>query len=181
MEARLTPTTSRSEETTDPADGMTYEGEHDALIDAGLWQRVQDALRTNARTGGREVRNKYGALLKGLLCCTPCGTGMAHTCTGRNGKRYRYYVCRNARQRWSGFSFSAAIAGDTASGTIMTHTTYLNSMTSPPSGGGLILAPYMEVPGHRDHHAEICGKVPAYSPGSGSDPEPLQEAVILGR
>jgi site-specific DNA recombinase len=79
--------------------GVLYEGEHDALVDAGLWQRVQDALRTNARTGGREVRNKYGALLKGLLSCTPCGTGMAHTCTGRNGKRYRYYGCRNARQR----------------------------------------------------------------------------------
>ncbi len=79
--------------------GALYEGEHDALVDAGLWQRVQDALRTNARTGGREVRNKYEALLKGLLSCTPCGTGMAHVCTGRNGKRYRYYVCRNARQR----------------------------------------------------------------------------------
>ena len=79
--------------------GCLYEGEHDALVETDLWQRVQDALRTNARTGGREVRNKYEALLKGLLSCTPCGTGMAHTCTGRNGKRYRYYVCRSARQR----------------------------------------------------------------------------------
>ena len=79
--------------------GCLYEGEHDALVETDLWQRVQDALRTNARTGGRDVRNKYEALLKGLLSCTPCGTGMAHVCTGRNGKRYRYYVCRNARQR----------------------------------------------------------------------------------
>ena len=79
--------------------GCLYEGEHDALVEVSLWQRVQDALRTNGRTGGRGLRNRYGALLKGLLCCTPCGTGMAHTCTGRNGKRYRYYVCRNARQR----------------------------------------------------------------------------------
>ena len=82
--------------------GSLYEGEHDALVEAELWQRVQDALRQNGRTGGREVRNKYGALLKGLLCCTPCGTGMAHTYTCKNGKRYRYYVCRNAQQRgWS--------------------------------------------------------------------------------
>ena len=82
--------------------GRLYEGEHDALVEAELWQRVQDALRQNGRTGGREVRNKYGALLKGLLCCTPCGTGMAHTYTCKNGKRYRYYVCHNAQQRgWS--------------------------------------------------------------------------------
>ena len=64
--------------------GCLYEGEHDALVETDLWQRVQDALRTNARTGGRDVRNKYEALLKGLLSCTPCGTGMAHVCTGRN-------------------------------------------------------------------------------------------------
>jgi len=82
--------------------GNIYDGEHDAIIDGDLWQRVQDALRKNGRTGGKEVRNKYGALLKGLLYCLPCGTGMVHTYTNKNGKRYRYYVCLNAQQRgWS--------------------------------------------------------------------------------
>ena len=79
--------------------GCLYEGEHDALVETDLWQRVQDALRTNARTGGRDVRNKYEALLRGLLYCTPCQTAMAHTYTLKKEKRYRYYVCRNARQR----------------------------------------------------------------------------------
>ncbi len=79
--------------------GNIYDGEHDAIIDGDLWQRVRDALRKNGRTGGKEVRNKYGALLKGLLYCTPCGTGMMHSYTVKNGKRYRYYVCLNAQQR----------------------------------------------------------------------------------
>jgi site-specific DNA recombinase len=79
--------------------GTIYEGEHEAIVDADVWQRVQDTLRRNGSTGGREVRNKYGATLKGLLYCTPCGTGMGHAYTCRNGKRYRYYVCLNAQQR----------------------------------------------------------------------------------
>ena len=36
-----------------------------------------DAAHRNARTGGPVVRNKYGALLKGLLRCTACGCRMA--------------------------------------------------------------------------------------------------------
>jgi len=80
--------------------GTIYNGEHDGIVDVDLWQRVQDALRRNGSTGGKEVRNKYGALLKGLLYCAPCGTGMVHTYTAKdNGKRYRYYVCLNAQQR----------------------------------------------------------------------------------
>lgn len=83
--------------------GTIYNGEHNKIVDIDLWQRVQDALRRNGSTGGKEVRNKYRALLKGLLYCAPCGTGMVHTYTAKdNGKRYRYYVCLNAQQRgWS--------------------------------------------------------------------------------
>ena len=80
--------------------GALYEGQHDAVVGAQLWQRVQEVLRDNYRAGAREGRNRYGALLQGLLRCTPCGTGMGHTCTQKkDGKRYRYYVCRNAQQR----------------------------------------------------------------------------------
>jgi len=82
--------------------GTIYDGEHDGIVDTDVWQRVQDTLRRNGRTGGKEVRNKYGALLKGLLYCTPCSTGMVHTYTAKNNKLYRYYVCLNAQQRgWS--------------------------------------------------------------------------------
>jgi len=80
--------------------GTIYEGEHDAIVDMKVWKRVQELLRRNGRNGGREVRNKYGALLKGLLYCVPCNTAMVHAYTmKKNGRRYRYYVCLNAQQR----------------------------------------------------------------------------------
>ncbi len=83
-------------------EGMLYEGEHDAIVDADVWQQVQERLRRNGLSGGRKVRNKHGALLKGLLYCTPCESSMVHAYTRKREKRYRYYVYRNAQQRgWS--------------------------------------------------------------------------------
>jgi site-specific DNA recombinase len=79
--------------------GVVYPGEHDQIVDTETWKQVRDLLRKNGRNGGKEVRNKYGALLRGLLYCVPCGTAMMHTYTNKNGKRYRYYVCLNAQQR----------------------------------------------------------------------------------
>ena len=46
-----------------------YDGEHDAIVDAEIWRRAQALLRRNGSTGGGVVKNKYGALLKGLLGC----------------------------------------------------------------------------------------------------------------
>src|SRR5690606_11713013 len=42
------------------------------------------------------VRNRYGALLKGLMFCPSCNRAMVHSFTGRGGKRYRYYTCTQA-------------------------------------------------------------------------------------
>ena len=68
-------------------------------MDPGVFGRVQVILQRNARTGGAPVRNQFGALLKGLLRCVPCGCSMtpAHSCKG--AKRYRYYTCTNAQSR----------------------------------------------------------------------------------
>jgi site-specific DNA recombinase len=80
--------------------GEVYEGEHQGIVEPDIWQTVQDRLRYNARTGGRQVRNKYGALLKGILQCGSCHAGMVHTYTQRTPhKLYRYYVCVNAHQQ----------------------------------------------------------------------------------
>ncbi len=77
-----------------------HEGEHEGIVEPQVWQRVQQILRRNGRTGGAQVRNKYGAILKGLLYCAPCGCSMGHTYTTKNGTtRYRYYVCLNAQKR----------------------------------------------------------------------------------
>jgi site-specific DNA recombinase len=61
---------------------------------------VQSLLGRNGRTGGAAVRNKFGALLKGILRCVPCDCAMTPTHSTKNGtKRYRYYVCTGAQKR----------------------------------------------------------------------------------
>ena len=75
-----------------------YDGEHEAIIDADVFQRVQTHLEQNGRNGGICVRNKHGALLKQLLICKSCGRAMVHTFTGKKDRRYRYYTCSKAIQ-----------------------------------------------------------------------------------
>ncbi|MFO0858014.1 MAG: recombinase family protein [Phycisphaerales bacterium] len=74
--------------------GQTYDGEHTPIIDQDLWDKVHRLMRYNGRTGGHEVRNKHGALLRGILRCKACDSAMAHTFSGGDKpKRYRYYRC----------------------------------------------------------------------------------------
>jgi len=57
-------------------------------------------LKANGRTGAYDIRNKYGAILKGIVRCGSCNTGMVHTYTKKAAnKLYRYYVCVTAHQR----------------------------------------------------------------------------------
>lgn len=82
--------------------GELYEGEHEGIIDAEQFDRVQKILRYNGRTGGKEVRNKYGAILRGLLRCMACDRSMTHVFTtsrGKNRKQYRYYRCVGSIKR----------------------------------------------------------------------------------
>lgn len=73
-----------------------FEGEHEPIISPEDFRRVQARLSKNGRTGGAEVRNRYGALLKGVLKCRACGRAMVHTFTGKGQRRYRYYTCTTA-------------------------------------------------------------------------------------
>lgn len=76
-----------------------HDGEHAAIVDPVVWQRVQALLERNGRTGGAPVRNKFGALLKGMLRCVPCDSAMTPTHTTRSEtRRYRYYVCCSAQK-----------------------------------------------------------------------------------
>jgi site-specific DNA recombinase len=77
-----------------------HDGEHSGIVEPAVFQRVQSLLQRNGQTRGAPVRNKFGALLKGLLRCVPCGCAMTPSHTTRNGtKRYRYYVCSSAQKR----------------------------------------------------------------------------------
>ncbi len=75
-----------------------YEGEHKAIVEPEIWQKVQDIMSGNCHGNSYAVRNKYGALLKGLLYCVPCGTAMSPSYVIKKEKRYRYYVCMNAQK-----------------------------------------------------------------------------------
>lgn len=80
--------------------GEIYSGEQERIVDDATWNAVQERLNRNGRRGGRNVRNKHGALLKALVRCGSCGVRMIHTYVQKKGKiRYRYYVCENARQK----------------------------------------------------------------------------------
>ncbi len=91
-----------------------HAGEHEAIIDAELWQQVQSKLQQNGRTGGAMVRNKFGAILKGLIHCVPCGCKMSPTHATRNRtKRYRYYVCISAQKKgWQSCPSRSIPAGE---------------------------------------------------------------------
>jgi site-specific DNA recombinase len=79
-----------------------HAGEHEAIIDEEVWRQVQAILERNHRGGGSDVRNKYGALLKGLLRCTACNSAMTPTHAKKGATRYRYYCCVQAQKRgWS--------------------------------------------------------------------------------
>jgi site-specific DNA recombinase len=78
--------------------GELYAGEHPAIVDDLTFERAQLLLKHNGRTGGVQVRNKYGALLKGVLRCKCCDAAMIHSHTKRRDRLYRYYVCVHAQK-----------------------------------------------------------------------------------
>jgi len=73
--------------------GEVYDGLHKPIVDRDLWDRVQHLLSVNGNDGGSRVKNKHGALLKGILRCAHCGSAMTHTFTKKKCRLYRYYVC----------------------------------------------------------------------------------------
>jgi site-specific DNA recombinase len=71
--------------------GTAYSGEHEAIIDRRLWDRVHEILGQSPRKRAAHTRAQTPALLKGLIF-GPTGKAMTPTHTRRNGRLYRYYV-----------------------------------------------------------------------------------------
>jgi site-specific DNA recombinase len=78
--------------------GELYAGEHAAIVELPVWQEVNADLRAGRRTKTGAIRAPQNALLAGLLHCASCQHPMVPTYTAKPGRRYRYYVCRTARQ-----------------------------------------------------------------------------------
>jgi site-specific DNA recombinase len=74
--------------------GTLHDGAHPAIVDEAVWSQVQGLLHRNGSTGGRDSRNKHGALLRSLLRCARCDCAMSHSFTRKSKVRYRYYVCQ---------------------------------------------------------------------------------------
>ena len=72
--------------------GVTYQGNHEPLVTAACWQRVQDLLDTRAQTKTRKVKHDFA--FTGVVRCGHCGCLMV----GELKKsRYVYYHCTGNR------------------------------------------------------------------------------------
>ena len=71
--------------------GTAYPGEHDAIIDQDLWDRVHAILQESPRKRANNSRSRTPALLKGLIF-SDTGAAMTPTSTKKGAKLYRYYV-----------------------------------------------------------------------------------------
>ncbi|MHA1536033.1 MAG: recombinase family protein, partial [Alphaproteobacteria bacterium] len=76
----------------------SYPGEHAAIIDQGLWDKVQKMLASNRieRKNGGSAREP--SLLAGLIF-DDGGERMTPTHANKNGRRYRYYVSHSLIKR----------------------------------------------------------------------------------
>ena len=70
--------------------GHWFSGEHEPIIARGIFDEVQNLLKTNS-AGRRGRRQKNGALLTGLLF-DDRGNRMSPSYTTKNGARYPFYV-----------------------------------------------------------------------------------------
>ena len=75
--------------------GTSYPGEHEAIIDQALWNKVHAILEVNYRKRAAITRTQTPFLLKGLMF-TATGAAMTPTHTRKGGKLYRYYISMDA-------------------------------------------------------------------------------------
>jgi site-specific DNA recombinase len=71
--------------------GTAHPGEHEAIIERKLWDRVHEVLRESPRKRAANTRAQTPAVLKGLIF-GPDGHAMTPSHTRKRGKLYRYYV-----------------------------------------------------------------------------------------
>ncbi len=79
-----------------------YEGQHEAIIEQELFDRVHKALESGRCVEHAAGRNAHGALLKGVMRCSACDSAMVHHFATRRTKAgpkvHRYYVCSKAQK-----------------------------------------------------------------------------------
>ena len=71
--------------------GTAYPGEHAAIIDHDLWNKVHTILQQSPRQRASNTRTQAPALLKGIIF-TETGAAMTPTATKKGSRLYRYYT-----------------------------------------------------------------------------------------
>lgn len=74
--------------------GITYEGQHEPIIDEEIYQKSL-AILNNKPTRTKPNKSTY---LGGLLYCAKCGARYGASATRFNGIRYSYYCCYSRRK-----------------------------------------------------------------------------------
>lgn len=79
--------------------GFRIEDAHEAIIDRDLFDKVQEKLKVNRRSGAHnKADNPY--ILSGKLYCGHCGALMHGVSgTGKSGNAWYYYSCGNRRRQ----------------------------------------------------------------------------------
>lgn len=81
--------------------GDSYPGEHEAILDRVIWDKVHTILQESPRKRAANTRAETPALLKGLIY-GPDGAAFSPTHTKKRGKLYRYYVSQSILKHGAG-------------------------------------------------------------------------------
>ncbi len=81
--------------------GTSYPGEHKAIIDQPLWDKVRSVLAQSPRIRAANTRTQTPALRKGLIF-TATGIAMTPTATKKGSRHCRYYTSMDAIRNRAG-------------------------------------------------------------------------------
>lgn len=70
----------------------TYDGEHEAIVEADRFEQVRTALGGRAPIAKKKTARR-GYFLRGLLRCGACGSAMTPASAYKREREYRYYRC----------------------------------------------------------------------------------------
>jgi len=84
-------------------EGQEFNGKHESLVDADLWERANAAVAETKERPGQAVdhpsfqaRDANNHLFKGIAWCAACGRALVPSDSGKksaSGIKYRYYTC----------------------------------------------------------------------------------------
>lgn len=78
--------------------GMSYKGEHKAIISTDLWENVQQKLKLGKMPRRSKKNSGYPSLLTGILW-DDGGDKLSPSHTNKKGVRYRYYITKELYER----------------------------------------------------------------------------------